>query len=255
MSNHYANISTLAKYQDLHDKYNHPYQAAKNNNTYNSVIPLKVFQTWCTKKLPPFMQKCVQDLRNKNPEFQYFLFDENERINFIKDNFDNNVVIAYDTLIPPAYKADLWRLCVLYIHGGIYLDIKLTTINNFKLIELTENEHFVKDRLSPLTIYNAFMVCKPYNLLLLLAINNIVSNVETKYYGTNPLEPTGPIMLGNLVDYNKININLDMHHFIGGGYIVYEDTFVLSTEYDEYKEENPRKTHYGTLWTNKKIYK
>jgi HKD family nuclease len=99
------------------------------------------------------------------------------------------------------------------------------------------------------------MVCKPNNLLLLLAINNIISNVKSRYYGENPLDPTGPAMLGKLVYFNDININLDMNHFIGGGFIVYKNTFVLSTDYKEYKEENPRKTNYGTLWINNKIYK
>lgn len=253
--NNISHDKSTKSLQHLYDKYNHPYTDSKKNNIYNSVIPLKVFQTWCTKNLPPFMKQCVEDLRLKNPEFEYFLFDDTDRRNFIKDNFDENVVIAYDTLIPPAYKADLWRLCVLYIHGGIYLDIKLTTVNNFKLIELTENEHFVKDRLPPFTVYNALLVCKAHNPLLLLAINNIVYNVKNKYYGKSALEPTGPIMLGKIIYFNKININVDMHHFIGGGYIVYKDTFVLSTEYKEYKDENPRNTYYGTLWQNKKIYK
>ena len=29
---------------------------------------------------------------------------------------------AYDCLLPPAYRADLWRYCALYAHGGHYLD-------------------------------------------------------------------------------------------------------------------------------------
>ena len=31
---------------------------------------------------------------------------------------------AYDCLRPASYKADLWRYCVLYTHGGIYLDVE-----------------------------------------------------------------------------------------------------------------------------------
>ena len=42
---------------------------------------------------------------------------------FIKVNFNPLVLKAYDTLIPTAYKADLFRLCVLYINGGIYGDL------------------------------------------------------------------------------------------------------------------------------------
>ena len=37
---------------------------------------------------------------------------------------DNNVLLAYTKLIQYAFKSDLSRLCLLYINGGIYLDIK-----------------------------------------------------------------------------------------------------------------------------------
>ena len=100
-------------------------------------IPLNIFQTYHTLDLPPRMRKCVDKLIQNNPEFTHHLYDDNDCRQFIKDNFPLNVVQAFDKLIPGAYKADLWRYCVLYIHGGIYLDIKYNCANKFKLIELT----------------------------------------------------------------------------------------------------------------------
>ena len=112
---------------------------------YNSVIPLKIFQTWHTKELPPDMKITVEKLKERHPRFEHFLFDDNDCRDFIIKNFDNNVVKAFDSLIPGAYKADLWRYCVLYINGGIYMDIKYSCTNSFRLIELTEKEHWVLD--------------------------------------------------------------------------------------------------------------
>jgi len=227
---------------------------------YNSVIPLKIYQTWSTKELPEKMRERVEFLKKQNPKFEHFLFDDNDCRNFIKSNFDSSVLHAYDSLIPGAYKADLWRYCILYINGGIYMDIKLNCINGFRLIELTEKEHFVKDRLSPLTIYNALMVCKKGNPFLLRSIYRIVYNVNKKYYGKDALEPTGPRMLGNIILKNKLNLNIDMYHHIQGGYIIYKNTYVISTEYSEYDKE--RKTayksmntkRYNELWNERKIY-
>ena len=42
---------------------------------YNSVIPLKIYQTWYTKDLPPKMQECVDKKKRENPEFEYNLYD------------------------------------------------------------------------------------------------------------------------------------------------------------------------------------
>lgn len=63
-------------------------------------------------------------LINDNPEYEYNMFDDDESLKFIKENFKKEVADAYENVIPGAYKADLWRYCVLYIHGGVYLDIK-----------------------------------------------------------------------------------------------------------------------------------
>ena len=88
----------------------------------------------------------------------------------------------------------------------------------------------------------------------------IVENVNNKYYGNTPLSPTGPEMLGSVVINNKFGVNIDMTHYEGGGYIIYKNRFVISTEYPEYNNER-RNTYnsintkrYDKLWENKNIY-
>ena len=63
-----------------------------------------------------------------------FIISFNVNFDFIKNNYPVDVLEAFNKLIPGAYKADLWRYCVLYKLGGIYLDIKYSCVNNFKLI-------------------------------------------------------------------------------------------------------------------------
>jgi mannosyltransferase OCH1-like enzyme len=238
--------------------YNKPYPYLKND--YKSIIPLDIYQTWFTKDLPPKMKQRVELLKRQNPRFNHYLFDDNDCREFIKKYFKSDVLEAYDNLIPGAYKADLWRLCVLFINGGIYMDIKFCCINGFRLIELTEAEHFVKDR-PPNSIYNALMSCKKGNLFLYKSIRKIVENVKNKFYGNHPLSPTGPIMLGNVMMDNKLKVNYDMEHYIHGSYIIYKNIFVISTEYLEYNEERTlqykeiNKHRYDKMWIDKNIYK
>ena len=239
--------------------YSQPYTFFKPY--YNSLIPLNIFQTWITKDLPPKMRENVERLKQQNPRFTHHLFDNNDCREFIKDNFDSEVLNAYDTLIPGAYKADLWRLCVLYIHGGIYMDIKLNCINGFKLIELTEKNHYVKDRLQPLSIYNALMACQQNSPFLIKSIYRIVSNVQKRFYGTNALEPTGPLLLGKIIRRNKLFDKVDLFHYKDGGFIIYKNRFVISTEYPEYNHERNQMysmlntKRYDQLWNERSIYK
>ena len=240
--------------------YNKPYNLFKPY--YKSIIPLNIFQTWVTKDLPPKMRENVERLKRQNPNFTHYLFDDNDCREFIRTNFDQDVLEAYDTLIPGAYKADLWRLCVLYIRGGIYMDIKLNCVNGFKLIELTERNHYVKDRIPPLSIYNALMACQQGSPFLKKAINRTVLNVKRRYYGNSPLDPTGPVLLGKIASENNLQNKIDLFHYEDGGYLVYKNHFVISNtlypEYNQDQNETYSRMHtkrYDVLWNERTIYK
>jgi mannosyltransferase OCH1-like enzyme len=214
--------------------------------------------TWHTLDLPPYMKKNVNEMKAMNPEFEFDIYDDNMCKTFIAEHFEANVADAFDRLIPGAYKADLWRLCILYKRGGIYLDIKLKPAHDFKLVELTEEEHFTLDR--PLYyIYNGIMACKPANPFLLACIHEIVKNVRIQYYGLNPLAPTGPYMLGKVAIREKAKLNLDIafSEKHTGEYFVHKGKCIF-TAYAQYRIEQRRETrknpYYMEAWTNKKIY-
>ena len=228
------------------------------NENYNSVIPLNLYVCWHTKTLPSKMKENYDLLVQQNPEFNHFLYDEQDCSNFIKENFDENVLNAYTKLNPKAYKADLWRYCVLYINGGIYLDIKYKCVNNFKLISLTESEYFVRDRPHK-SVYNALMICFPGNPVLLQIIDQIVKNTESNFYGENALFPTGPSLIGTFCSDDEINdMELYFKVFNFGQYkedIIYKNTNILES-YSEYREEQQKlnEKHYSQLWNERNIY-
>jgi len=226
---------------------------------YDIQIPANIFQTWQTKQIPPLMFRAIQKIRRYNPRFRYYLFDDIECREFIKNNFDNEVLNAYDRLIPGAYKADLWRYCILYKKGGIYLDVKYMPINGFRFVNLLEKEHFVLD-FGGGGVYNALLVCKPGNEILLKAIRQIVNNVKNKFYGNDFLEPTGPNLLAKYFSNNE-KTSFDLKHDVLGGndkdkYILFNNHPILRC-YDGYFMERQKysyKQHYGELWKNRQIY-
>ena len=255
----------------------------KSNNfeikdSYNSVIPLNIYLTWGTKKLPEKMQENVDRMKKVNPEFNIQLFDDNDCRKFIQNNFPEDILIAYDTLKPGAYKADLWRLCILYINGGIYIDIKLNCINNFKFIALTEKEHFTIDmsgnwKKGEIGLYNALLVAKPKNILFLRCINKISENVKNKYYGFSDLYPTGPGLLGEEyvkmlrenestieLELNKLNlcynISLTKENIIFNERIIFNNIPILNF-YKEYRTEKKlfgKTTKFDEIYNLKQIY-
>ena len=226
----------------------------------NSEIPLHIYQTWHSNTLPQYMQECVNKLKKDNPEFSYHFYNDFDCREYIKDNFNKDVLHAFDKLIPGAYKADLWRYCILYKKGGIYLDIKYQCENGFKLIQLTDKEYFVKDipKLGRLGIYNAFMICKPGNKILLNCIDKIVENIKHKYYGSSPLEISGPLLMSKYFSPLDIN-NLQLQHVQEktNFYITNNGIKILKI-YPEYRSEQrlyQKNKYYAELWHKRRVYK
>jgi len=229
----------------------------------NSSVPLVVYHTFHTKDLPKEIRVLIDEIKRENPEFEYKFFDEEECREFIINNFDKDVIYAYDKLIPGAYKADLWRNCVLYVNGGVYLDIKLKPINGFKLISLTDKDYFVRDTdKAGRGVFNGIIAVKPHNEKLMKAINMIVDNVKNKFYGDNCLEPTGPNLLKKLftedeisgfelylVDFEDNTDPLKVQRYINIG-----DKHVFDWDKNAYSSYKKKGKTYSDYWNERNIY-
>lgn len=236
------------------------FQRKKEGNESRK-IPLHIYQTWKTKELPEKMQESVNRLKTKNPDFEYHLFDDNDCYEFIKANFEEDVAKAYKKIIPGAYKADLWRYCVLYMNGGVYLDIKYSNVGEFNLKELTDKEYFMADiEQSGAGIYNAFMICNAGNPKLKKAIEMTTHNILNEAYVDGCLGTTGPVLLRKCFtdeEYNVIKSNgLGICRHNENTSICLNGNPILTT-YDEYykgeRGEN-KQPSYCEMWYNRTIY-
>lgn len=233
-----------------------------SNNTKNIIIPKQIFQTWHSKSLPPKMEACIQRVKVMNPDFQHFLFDDTECLEFIQKFFGPSVSAAYQSLKPGAYKADLWRYCVLYVHGGFYMDVKFRPQHSLgSLCHLSEC--FVKD-LDGIGVYNAFIGVSARNPRMRKCIEDIVKNVRNKYYGKTALDPTGPRLLRKCFSAQEFrDLPLFMKNHIcpkhGEQIEVKKGLFgkVILKSYSEYRKEQKAFAsleHYSVLWRSKNIY-
>lgn len=228
----------------------------ENIFAYRRVIPPHLYTCWHTK-LPPCMKENYDWMVRHNPEMTFHVYDESSCRQFIQENFDPCVVDAYDILVPYAYKSDLWRYCILYIHGGIYLDIKYRCVPPFRLVELTEKEHFVRD-LTEGCVYTALIVARPRNEIMLRCIHQIVHHVKTQFYGRHALDPTGPGLLGYWFTWEERKQLPLYHRLIFRDRVVRQvvGKEVMLEDYSQYKEDQKQvqKKYYADLWKEQSIY-
>lgn len=165
-------------------------------------IPRNIFQTWKTKDISDEFKSLIQTWKDNNPNYAYFLFDDNDCETFIKNKFEENVYKAYCRIIPGAFKADLWRYCVLYIYGGIYVDVDticLNSIDNF----INEDIEFMTPidlnncpYYGTYNLFNCFIASVPRHPILMDCIKRIVNNVENNFVPFSNLDFSGPGILG-----------------------------------------------------------
>ncbi len=98
----------------------------KPNVNGNKQIPRNFwmsFKNLPTGKLPEHLQKMFD--RNKEANWTITLADDAFNYQFMRDYFSGTSVQWAFSLINPKIavaQSDIWRYCVLYVFGGLYMD-------------------------------------------------------------------------------------------------------------------------------------
>jgi hypothetical protein len=170
-------------------------------------IPKKIYQSWKTKELDPKMSQLVDETKKLNPEYEYELYDNKDCADFIFKHFGQSYLNAFDVLIPGAFKCDFWRYCILYIQGGVYMDIDMVPLIPFREI-ISENDEFVsivdfKHSLVPRCgIFQAFIAVVPKHPILLYALQLSFANIVTRRVEIDNFSVAGPVVMGIAVNLN-----------------------------------------------------
>jgi len=155
--------------------------------TYKKSVPENVFSRWT-------------NLNNKyNIDFSLDV----DCISFLEQHFNSYIVNLFKEIPVGMYKADLWRLCKLYIYGGVYADVDLVPYINIEELDkdITFYSCLSKDNCS---IFQAFIInfSKPKNPLLLHFLISFLLNHP--YHRVNG--PTHDMY--NCIKYNLNNMNI-----------------------------------------------
>ena len=180
----------------------------------------------------------------KNPGYTYIFYDNNDCELFIKQFFPVHVLTAWKTLIPGAFKSDIFRYCVLHHLGGFYVDfdtICVTSLDNLynkKTIFTSAREPNLYNHL-----WNAFIGIEKSNPITNIAINMSCLNVLKKIKNIDTLSLTGPGILGKALN---ISLNRNAYYNIEHGYLLFNN----SSNIILYQNNNPPN---WTMTANRKI--
>jgi inositol phosphorylceramide mannosyltransferase catalytic subunit len=201
------------------------------NINNNNKIPKTIHQTYPTKNVNKDIQNNIDTLKRLNPGYEYRLYDDNDIIKFIKNNYDDYILETYNKINPeygPA-RTDYFRYLLLYKEGGIYLDIKSSCEKPFNSIIKNDDEYILTHWGIPGIAHNDILnneygeycnwniIIKKNHPLMKKIIDQItfnINNYSIQEYGVGKpgvLLLTGPISYSKVIIKNKDKYNITLY--------------------------------------------
>lgn len=143
-------------------------------------FPRNIFQTWKTDTVPDNWKEGQQSVIKMNPGWKYTLLTDADNDRIVKENFPD----FYQTFISlkyPIQRADAIRYCVLYLYGGIYLDLDFICNKSFDDLYLNKEVGLTRS-ITDHKYTNCFMISQPRSQFWLYCIEYMNSNKQLPFY-------------------------------------------------------------------------
>ncbi len=161
-------------------------------------IPKRIIRSFATNRVSSIFAIAVQSTFTLCPEYEHIFFTDEDCEAFMKAEYPGPVYDAYRTLVPGAFKGDLWRICYLYKNGGVYLDLNKTLLAPLSRVINGNYDLLTTIDRPSCCVWQGFFCCVAGLPVVRMCINKIVENVQNRYYGFDALDITGPMMMGKV---------------------------------------------------------
>jgi len=151
------------------------------------------------KHTPSAMRLNSKSVQQLYPKAKYQLWSGEQLRTFIGDSFRPAVLRAFDTLRPYSYKCDLARYCLLFVQGGMYVDLAVRLLNPWRIptsCGIAAFSEMYQGMNSWTCIQNSILWAKPGRPEWETAIEWVIENCEERHYGPHDHYPTGAAVLG-----------------------------------------------------------
>jgi hypothetical protein len=212
--------------------------------------------------LPDGIKNAIETFYRKNPDYKVKLYSGNACVEYIKQHFDEEVLNAYNTLKPYAYKCDLMRHLILYNEGGWYSDMRQICLAPIDKLNDLNKEYYTSLDCPPndMCMYTAFIGSVSKHPISKKMFDLILWNVKQQHYGLDCLYPTGPGAYMNAsIDYiRKYPQKCLVGQHTNDEYVRFGDINFIKCKYNNARGADNSDikcgNDYGVMWRNRQVY-
>ena len=180
---------------------------AKGEAETSSVgIPKKIYQSWISKEtMPEGMRENVDKWPKVNPDYEVRFFNDKEQEEWMKTEC-NDYFQPWKACELPAGRADIFRYCLLFTYGGVWVDIdmipyiplKRVLSKDVRATVLHDGGMSAEATSERGYLYNAFMASVPRDPIFKRALDIVLEHFMTGVR-TRAIDSTGPGVLWRAV--------------------------------------------------------
>lgn len=185
------------------------------DNFYNKII----HQIWIQGEeyIPIKYHEYIKEIKRLHPKWEYKFWDDRSIIDLLRKQ-DNKYIEAYYKLDYLHQKVDFARYVILYLFGGIYIDMDATTLKpiddildtNYEMIVCKLNLNGFEKMIcgSKNLVNNGTIISKKGSKVLLEIIDEVIddpscNSMSRSFKMICINDTTGPKRFSNIIDKNK----------------------------------------------------
>lgn len=217
-------------------------------------IPKVIYQTYSTTKIPWYAKWQIWYFRRKHRDYKYVFYTDTMINDFVKKNFNSNVYETYSKLQIGVAKADFFRYAILYVNGGIYLDLDSSIRSNLNnIIGTTETAIIAREKTNKHLYAQWALIYERQHPILKQTIGILLNNINNKKYPNDIISATGPLPYSQAVHhYLKNNPNDENLKVVKDNY---KGIFIFKTIPARIHELLNKSKHWRQIQKVKSIYK
>lgn len=180
-----------------------------------------LIQYWHDPDVPADVAKLVALVGERNPELRHLVFNEGSARELIAQHLTPRELAAFGTCAAPALQADYFRICAVYVLGGVYCDVDCYCKGSLaSLLEPEGTVFFLDTRGVPwLVAIDVFGFKAPRHPLLKLALDISTTAIESRFTEHLPFVAGQPVftLLSEALKCGSLDAHLrQLHEGVAG---------------------------------------